>query len=109
MTKKTFQMSALNNKQMWLCDIMTRLPLIKYTEYENGEVVAHLLESPITGKPLDVWWHVESLPIFYKIFFMIWGSRLCFDKEAEHHLDELIKLGWITSVENEPRKLQRPL
>ena len=53
-------MSALNNKQMWVCDIMTRLGLIKYTEYDDGEIVAHLLESPITGKPLDIWWWVES-------------------------------------------------
>lgn len=99
-TKKiAFQMSALNNKQMWLCDIMTRIPLIKYTEYDENGIVAHLLESPITGKPLDVWWHVETWSIVHRIFFLIWGSRLCFDKEAERRLDELVKLGWIKPAE----------
>ena len=33
MKKDIYQMSALNDKQMWLCDIMTRLPLIKYVDY----------------------------------------------------------------------------
>ena len=99
-TKKiAFQMSALNNKQMWVCDIMTRLGLIKYTEYENDEIVAHLLESPITGRPLNVWWHVESLPVVRKIFFLIWDSRLFFDKEAERRYDELVRLGWVKSSE----------
>lgn len=96
MKKKAFQMSALNDKQMWLCDIMTRLRLIKYTERDEADIVAHVLESPITGKPINVWWYVESLFIVHKVFTSIWNSRICFDKEAERHMDELIKLGWIT-------------
>lgn len=101
-TKKIeFQMSALNNKQMWLCDIMTRVPLIKYLDYdEDGIIEGHLLESPITGRALDVWWHVESHPIIHKIYRFLWGSRLCFDKQAKSHLDELIKLGWVTITDD---------
>lgn len=97
MKKVAFQISAMNYKQMWLCDILTRLPLIKYTEYDedDGEIVAHLLESPITGKPLSVWWWVESLPIVRRIYLFFWGSPLCFDKEAKQHANELLKLGWI--------------
>ena len=95
MKKVAWQMSALNNKQMWVCDIMTRLKLIKYTEYDEGEIVAHLLESPITGKPLDVWWWVESGPIVRWIFFFIWGSRLCVDKDVKQRASELVKLGWV--------------
>ena len=89
-------MSALNNKQLWLCDIMTRLHLIKYVEKdEEFDIVAHVLESPITGKPLSVWWHVESFSIIHSIFVWIWNSRILYDKEAEQHMDELIRLGWI--------------
>ena len=103
-TKKVaFQMSALNNKQMWLCDIMTRLRLIKYTEYDDGEIVAHLLESPVTGKPLDVWWWVESWPIVRWIFLFIWGSWLCVDKEAKQRASELVKLGWVEPKEDWPQ------
>lgn len=101
--KVTYQMSALNNKQMWLCDIMTRLRLIKYTEYDKGKIVAHLLESPITGKPLDVWWWVESLPIVRWIFFFIWGSWLCVDKEAKQCASKLVKLGWVEPKEDWPQ------
>lgn len=97
--KKVFQILALNNKQLWLCYIMTRLPLIKCNEYEYGDIVGYLLESPITGRPLCIWWHAECLFIVYKIFFFIWGSRICFDEEAEQHYDELVKLGWITENE----------
>lgn len=96
MRKDIFQMSALNNKQMWLCDIFTRLPLIKYREFdEDGVVNGHLLESPITGKPLDVWWWVESWSIVHTIFIAIWNSPICMDKEAQSHLDELFRLGWV--------------
>ena len=90
-------MVALNDKQMLLCVIVTHLRFIKYTERdENAEIVAHVLESPITGKPLSVWWHVESLPVIHRLFVWIWNSRMCYDKEAERHMDELIKLGWIS-------------
>lgn len=89
-------MSALNDKQLWLCDIMTRLHLIKYVEKdEEFDIVAHVLESPITGKPLSVWWYVESLAIVHSVFVWIWNSRILYDKEAERHMDELIRLGWI--------------
>lgn len=103
MKKVAFQMSALNNKQMWVCDIMTRLGLIKYTEYDDGEIVAHLLESPITGKPLDIWWWVESSSVVHWIFFFIWGSPLCVDKEAKQRASELKRLGWIGQKEETPQ------
>ena len=97
MKTEAFQMSALNDKQLWLCDIMTRLHLINYVEEdEELDVVAHVLESPITGKPLSVWWNVESLSAVHRMFVWIWNSRMFYDKEAEQHMDELIRLGWIS-------------
>lgn len=103
MKKDIYQMSALNDKQMWLCDIMTRLPLIKYVDYlEDGNVMGHLLDSPITGKPLSIWWRVESHPFIHWLFNIIWRSRICWDKEAERRLEELKRLSWIHFDGDEP-------
>ena len=90
-----FQMAALNEKQHWLCDIMTRLRFVRYLELDGkGIPIGWVDESPITEKPINVWWRVKSLKVFYMVWRLIWGT-LCWDDVAERHMNELKQLGWV--------------
>ena len=86
-------MAALNEKQIRLCDIMTRLRLIRYVELdEESTPIGWMDESPITEKVINIWWRVESLKVFYGIWLFIWNT-LCWDDVAERHMNELKRLG----------------
>lgn len=100
MKKITFQMVALNEKQIWLCDIMTRLRLIRYVELdEESTPIGWMDESPITEKVINIWWRVESLKVFYRIWLFIWNT-LCWDDVAERHMNELKRLGWVKEIKD---------
>jgi hypothetical protein len=95
MKKNSYRMVAMNRRQFILCDIMTRLPLIRYAELdENGVPIARVFESPITGKFLASTWYVESFKWVEWLFWTLWRT-VCCDKDAEAHMDEMIRLGWL--------------
>ena len=93
--RATYQMAVLNNKQLWLCIIMTRLRLIKYAERdEQGTPVGYIHESPITGKPICLNWHVNSFEWIHQIFLKLWAT-ICWDESAERRFVEMQRMGWV--------------
>lgn len=96
MKKVSYSMAAMNRKQCILCIIMTdRLRLIRYIELgENSVPIARSFESPITGKLLAYVWKVESSKWVEWLFWTLWRT-VCYDKETEAHIDELLRLGWL--------------
>jgi hypothetical protein len=89
-----FQMIAFTDNQIALCQFFTGLRLIHYMERtDKGEVIAHIMNSPITDKPLAVWWLARCRPVIFEIFNWIWNRRFLYTDEAKRKRKQLLEAG----------------